>query len=60
MLVAGLVCLVMGVLALYKLAPRAGRPNIPWMDNEAMGITVALVLMALMAGGVALLYRAAT
>jgi len=58
MAIVGLVCLMISGFALYKLAPREGKLGIPWMEIEAVGISVSLVLVTLIATGAALLIAA--
>jgi hypothetical protein len=58
MAIAGLACLMISGFALYKLAPREGKPGIPWMEVEVVGISVSLVLVTLVATGAALLIAA--
>ena len=54
MAIAGLVCLLISVVSVYKLAPRDGKPGFAWLQIELIEISVASVLVSLLAVGLAL------
>ena len=58
MAIAGLVCLMIGGLSIFVLAPRAGRPGVAWMEAELVAITVILIQLVILALGAALLVSA--
>ena len=55
MAIAGLACLLISMVGIYRLAPREGRPGVPWLKIEVIEISVASVLVTLLALGTALL-----
>jgi hypothetical protein len=56
-LISGVVCLVISGLALFKLAPREGGQEHPWMERESVAVGVALAVVILMTFGVGLLFK---
>jgi hypothetical protein len=58
MAIFGVVCLMISMVSIYKLAPRQGKPSVAWMKVEAIEILVTLVLVTLLALGAAFLFAA--
>jgi len=57
LVVSGIVCLSLSGLMMYKLTPREGRPPSPWTSTEFRAMSVALSVLVLLLGGVALLVK---
>lgn len=55
LIVAGIACLVLSGLAMYKLSPREGKPPSALMSTESRSTAVAMsVFILFIAGGVML------
>lgn len=57
MVIAGIVCLLLGGLAIYKLRPQEGRPPSRWTQTDGAGTAVALGLMVVLLAGISLLVK---
>ena len=58
MAIAGLVCMMIGGLTIFVLAPRAGRTGVAWMEIELVAISVILFQLIMLSLGAALLISA--
>ena len=57
LVMGGVACLVLAVLALRGLLPRPDRPASTWTDTEVKASAVALSLLVLMLAGAGLIVR---
>lgn len=57
LVIAGVACLALAVLALRGLLPRPGRPASTWTDTEVKASAVALSLLVLLLAGAGLIVQ---
>lgn len=55
--IVGAVCLFLSGLTLYKTMPRQGRPPSSWTSTETRSLSVAMLVLVLLLGGVTMLAK---
>jgi hypothetical protein len=53
----GAVCLLLGVLTIYKTVPREGKPPTAWTSTEARATGMAMLVLILLLGGLTMLLK---
>jgi hypothetical protein len=57
---AGIICVVLGALAFYKLKPQEGQPPSPWISSDFRGSAVAIGLLCLFLAGIGMVLKGFT
>lgn len=57
LILSGIGCLSLSALMMYKLVPRQGRPPSPWTSTEFRAMSIAMCVLVLLLGGLALLLK---
>ena len=56
--IAGILCLLLSGVAMYRLTPRDGKPPSWWTSTDMRATTVTMALLVLMLAGVGMLAKA--
>ena len=57
LVISGTVCLLLCGLTLYKTMPRDGRPPSAWTSTETRAVSVAMLVLVLLLGGITMLAK---